>query len=168
MSPCREFGYIDRHKKECIVKRPPLSPNRKTCEECFWSHKAGPGPKVLRCVQSGMQRVEGSWPACILWEESMDCLDCAACCGPAFDAVEVSPRDPVRKLHPDILIKVDGRFCVQRREGNFCGQLQEKDNKCAIYKDRPRCCRDFTRGSANCLFARQRVGLSQFWTISSK
>ena len=156
----------DKHDLEFVLLRPPLSQNRKTCAECFWSHKAGPGPKVLRCVQSGMQRVERDWPACILWEAPVECLDCGACCGPAFDAVEVSTRDPVRKAHPDIVVQKDGRYCIRRREGNFCSQLQ-KDNKCAIYKDRPRCCRDFTRGSANCLFARQRVGLSQFWEISS-
>lgn len=32
---------------------------------------------------------------------------------------------------------------------------------CAIYETRPRTCRDFTRGSANCLSARRAVGLSR-------
>ena len=31
---------------------------------------------------------------------------------------------------------------------------------CVIYDDRPRTCRDFTLGSARCLTARRRVGLS--------
>ena len=146
--------------------RPPLSPNCKTCHDCFWSHKAGPGPKVLRCVQSGMKRVDPTWQACNLFEENIECLDCAAWCGPAFDAVEVSKRDPVRSLHPQILMMHDGRWCVKRRPGNFCSQLKE-DNKCAIYAGRPQCCRDFTKGSANCLFARQRVGKSGFWDVSS-
>ena len=133
-----------------------------TCENCFWSHMAGPGPKVLRCVPSGMKRVQGSWQGCSFWQAHIDCLDCGACCGPAFDAVEVSQRDPVRKKHPDLIIRKEGRFCVPRREGNFCSQLQA-DNRCQIYTDRPQCCREFTRGSYNCLFARQRVGRSGFW-----
>jgi Fe-S-cluster containining protein len=31
---------------------------------------------------------------------------------------------------------------------------------CVIYDDRPRTCREFTLGSAHCLTARRRVGLS--------
>lgn len=133
-----------------------------TCGNCFWSNMSGPGPKVLRCVPAGNKRVQKDWKGCSFWQEHVDCLDCAACCGPAFDAVEVSQRDPVRKKFPDLIIRNQGRLCVPRREGNFCSQLQE-NNHCTIYPDRPRCCRDFTRASGNCLFARQRVGLSGFW-----
>ena len=133
-----------------------------TCSSCFWSRQAGPGPKVLRCVPSGNKRVQEDWKACSFWQEEEDCLDCAACCGPAFDAVEVSLRDPVRKKYPQLIKRKEGRFCVPRREGNFCSQLGE-ENRCTIYSDRPQCCRDFTKSSANCLFARQRVGRTKPW-----
>jgi Fe-S-cluster containining protein len=32
--------------------------------------------------------------------------------------------------------------------------------RCVIYDDRPRTCREFTLGSAHCLSARRKVGLS--------
>ena len=84
--------------------------NHQTCGNCFWSSMAGPGPKVLRCVPSGQQRVDASWKGCSFWQKEIACLDCAACCGPAFDAVEVSQRDPVRKKHPRLIIRKDGRI----------------------------------------------------------
>jgi Fe-S-cluster containining protein len=89
----------------------------------------------------------------------LDCLNCAACCGPAFDAVEVSPTDPVRQRAPEWIVRRDGRFQVPRTPDNHCACLQA-DNRCRIYDLRPRCCRDFTQGSANCLFARRRSGRS--------
>lgn len=141
---------------------PFLDDKKQTCATCFWSRLAGPGPKVLRCVPSGNKRVDVQWKACSFWQPEEDCLDCAACCGPAFDAVEVSVRDPVRKKYPQLIKRKEGRFCVPRREGNFCSQLG-KGNRCAIYSDRPQCCRDFTKSSGNCLFARQRVGRTGIW-----
>ena len=133
-----------------------------SCQTCFWSKKAGPGPKVLRCVPSGMKRIQGEWRGCSFWQIELDCLDCGACCGPAFDAVEVSQRDPVRKKHPTFLWKHEGRLGIRRRKGNYCMALAE-DNRCRIYVDRPRCCREFEKGSGNCLFARQRLELSPIW-----
>mgnify|MGYP002149144524 CR=1 FL=1 len=40
------------------------------------------------------------------------------------------------------------------------GGAEEGPYACAVYEERPRTCRDFTRGSAHCLSARRRVGLS--------
>ena len=133
-----------------------------TCGSCVWAILAGPGPKVLRCVAENNSRIEREWASCMYFEPSLDCLSCAACCGPAFDVVEVSVKDPVRKLQPEWIAKTDGRFHVLRKATNHCAALQN-DNKCVIYQDRPKCCRDFTKGSANCIFARRRVGLSQHW-----
>ena len=135
-----------------------------TCGQCVWSRIAGPGPKVLRCIASGNRRVEDNWYGCINYENELACLECAACCGPAFDVVEVSPKDPVRKKQPDWINKTHGRYHIVRTKSNYCSALQ-KDNKCVIYNDRPRCCRDFIKGSANCIFARRRVGLSKKWKI---
>ena len=72
---------------------------------------AGPGPKVFDVLLATIREFKRN-KSCIHFEAKLDCLDCAACCGPAFDVVEVSQRDPVRKLQPDWITKTDGRFHV--------------------------------------------------------
>jgi hypothetical protein len=134
----------------------------KTCGECAWARLRGPGPKVLRCVAANNQRINPEWKGCSNWEDSHDCLDCAACCGPAYDAVEVAPRDPVRKKQPTWIVAVDGRYQLKRRSDNHCSALLN-DNCCQIYQDRPKCCRDFEVGGDNCLFARRRLGFTKAW-----
>ena len=142
---------------------PPLDPDRRTCGQCVWSRQRGPGPAVHRCVRAGWARVSENEPACARFEGELDCLECAACCREAFDAVEVSARDPVRKLHPELVVKIDGRYQIQRTQSNRCAALAETDWTCRIYEQRPRCCRDFERGGPNCVFARVRVGISAQW-----
>lgn len=130
-----------------------------TCGSCIWAHFRGPGTKKLRCVGTNFKRVEADWSACQHWtSKELDCLDCGACCGAAFDVVEVSRQDPVRKRQPDWIVKRDGRYQMKRRPNNTCQALQN-DMKCSIYAERPQCCRDFERGGANCWFARRRIGL---------
>ena len=142
-------------------------PESETCGGCFWSTLRGPGPKVLRCLASGLNlRVAADQRACLHWEEEPECLDCAACCGPAFDAVEVGRRDPFRRLQPQLCTVRDGHLQVARTAENFCVCLQA-DNRCEAYADRPRTCRDFEKGGANCLFARRRVDLSPPWSTQS-
>ena len=51
------------------------------------------------------------------------------------------------------------------REGSRCAALAgggaiREAYVCAVYKDRPRTCRDFDRGRANCLDAHRRMRLS--------
>ena len=134
----------------------------KRCGDCVWSTMRGPGTKVLRCVAAGYRRVSEEWRCCDKFESSLNCLDCGACCGPAFDVVEVSRQDPVRKKQPDWILKSHSRYHVRRTESNYCAALCE-DTTCSIYEDRPQCCRDFERGSANCIFARRRVKISDSW-----
>ena len=133
-----------------------------TCGECAWARLRGPGPRVLRCGAAGNARVDPLWQSCKNWETELDCLSCAACCGPAYDVVEVSPRDPVLKRRPEWLVVRDGRHQMRRREDNHCQALQ-KDKRCSIYQDRPRCCQDFQLGGENCLFARRRLGFTRPW-----
>lgn len=135
-----------------------------TCGSCAWSGLRGPGRRVPRCLAADGARIELGWAACPRWEPALDCLRCGACCGPAFDAVEVSRRDPVRRAAPELLEVHDGRLGVRRTPDNRCVALTPGSLLCRIYADRPRCCRDFTLGSANCLFARRRVGLSRSWS----
>jgi Fe-S-cluster containining protein len=96
----------------------------------------------------------------------LDCLSCGACCREAYHAVEVGPRDPVRRFQPGWLVQRDGRWQVRRVPvpgspipgANRCACLGD-DYRCAIYDERPRTCRDFTPYSRNCREARLRVGL---------
>jgi len=50
-----------------------------------------------------------------------------------------------------------GRKPLRRLAG---GGIPREAYVCDICEDRPRTCRDFDRGSTNCLDARRRVGLS--------
>ena len=139
-----------------------FSAGKNVCGSCFWAKLKGPGPKVLRCAAAGYQRISPQWRGCANFEEEPECLDCGACCGPAYDAVEVSRRDPVRKKQPAWIEHVGGRYQVLRRADNHCQALRA-DNRCRIYADRPRCCRDFEVGEENCLFARRRLGFTKAW-----
>lgn len=101
--------------------------------------------------------------ACARFEAALDCLACGACCRSAYDAVPVSARDPVRRLHPQLIDERDGGFRSVRRRGDRCAALEGPPGgpfRCVIYADRPRNCRDFEAGGRHCLEARRRVGLS--------
>jgi hypothetical protein len=133
------------------------------CGGCAWARLRGPGPRVLRCEAAGGLRVEPGWRACDRHEPPLDCLSCGACCGPAYDVVEVSPRDPVRTAAPALLERREGRWQVRRAPGNRCAALREDSLHCTIYEHRPRCCRELERGGPHCLWARRRLGLSPRW-----
>ena len=130
-----------------------------TCGACAWRTGA-------RCRQAGA-KVDPAWPACERFEAALDCQACGACCRAAYHSVEVSRRDPVVKAHPALVVD-RGSYLEIRRSGDRCAALEggtvehgtTTRYRCAIYDDRPRTCRDFTLGSAHCLTARRRVGLS--------
>lgn len=136
----------------------------RTCSDCAWSRLRGPGPKVLRCLPGDDARVAPESRSCDRFEPALDCLACGACCREAFDAVEITRRDPVRRKHPDLVEEADGRLRIRRAPGNRCEALHPVTYECAIYADRPRCCRDFEKHGPNCLFARRRVGLTDSWS----
>jgi hypothetical protein len=130
-----------------------------SCGDCAWRTGA-------RCRQAAA-RVDPSWPACERFESALDCQTCGACCRAAYHSVEVSRRDPVVKAQPDFIVD-RGSYLEIRRNGDRCAALEggrvehgtTTRYHCTIYDDRPRTCRDFTLGSAHCLTARRRVGLS--------
>ncbi len=130
-----------------------------SCGTCAWRTGA-------RCRQAAA-RVDPAWPACERFEPALDCQTCGACCRAAYHSVEVSRRDPVVKAHPALILD-RGSYLEIRRSGDRCAALHggaiehgtTTRYHCAIYDDRPRTCRDFTLGSAHCLTARRRVGLS--------
>ena len=134
-----------------------------SCGECAWLYKEDSEDSHFICAASS-QPVLPSWPACVRKEEELDCLKCGACCGPAFDVVEVEPDDPVVSKHPEVIGRADGRLHILRKPTNSCSCLGV-DKKCSIYKDRPICCREFERGSENCIFARRRVSISSPWSL---
>ncbi len=132
-----------------------------TCGDCAWRYGA-----VSRCRQADA-KVDPTWPACERYERALDCQTCGACCRAAYHSVEVSRRDPVVKKHPAYIVDRT-TYLEIRRNGDRCAALQGGELSgehvtryhCAIYDDRPKTCRDFTLGSAHCLTARRRVGLS--------
>lgn len=145
------------------------------CATCSWRYVGG-ARAIPRCRQAGDAKIEDAWPGCERWEAALDCQTCGACCREAYHAVAVAPRDPVRRRQPSYVCDrgVDlgaGRYQLART-GDRCaalagGEVREEDGRrsrapflCVIYDDRPRTCRDFALGSAHCLTARRRVGLS--------
>jgi Fe-S-cluster containining protein len=137
------------------------------CGSCAW-RTATRGSS--RCRQAGA-KIEDSWAACERYERDLDCQQCGACCRAAYHSVEVARRDPMLKLHPELVVD-RGSFVEIRRSGDRCAALRGGEivrngeqrrmlpMACEIYDDRPRTCRDFTLGSEHCLTARRRVGLS--------
>ena len=92
-----------------------------------------------------------------------ECARCGVCCREGFDAVPVGPEEPLRNRRPDLL-ETRGDFVFLPRPEGRCSGLRagSEDNwRCDIYADRPQSCRDLDVGSAGCLQARQRVGLTQ-------
>jgi Putative zinc- or iron-chelating domain len=130
-----------------------------TCGDCAWRTNT-------RCRQASA-KLDPAWPACERFEAALDCQTCGACCRAAYHSVEVSRRDPMVKAQPAMVVD-RGRYLEVRRNGDRCAALEggliehgtTTRYHCTIYDDRPRTCRDFTLGSAHCLTARRRVGLS--------
>ncbi len=137
-----------------------------TCGTCVWRANR-------RCRQAG-GHVDPAWPACERFEAALDCQTCGACCRAAYHSVEVSRRDPAVRARPEMIVD-RGTYLELRRAGDRCaaleggavvarpgeaGEVTITRYHCTIYDDRPRTCREFTLGSAHCLTARRRVGLS--------
>ncbi|HVU04652.1 MAG TPA: YkgJ family cysteine cluster protein [Polyangiaceae bacterium] len=133
----------------------PLSDAARTCGACAWRTRTG------KCRQAG-KNVRAEWPGCERFEPPHDCQTCGACCRAAYDCVQISARDPVRKTHPE-LVERRGPFLQILRSGDRCAALEGGDREpyaCRIYDERPKACRDFENGGEHCLTARRRVGLS--------
>jgi hypothetical protein len=126
------------------------------CNGCAWLEPDG------RCLQAGAP-TDPQAPACARFEPAgLDCLACAACCRSAYHSVTVDADDPFVSAHPE-LVADRGDYLELARSAaageDRCAALGA-DFRCAVYADRPRCCRDFEIAGENCLIARRRVGLS--------
>lgn len=135
----------------------------RTCGDCAWSRPVADRAPLVMCAAAGDQEVAARSRSCIAFQFPLDCFSCAACCGPAFDAVEADDDEPVLVRHPHLFTKQFGRHQIQRTTEGTCPALDRSCNACQIYADRPLSCRDFTVGSTNCIFARRRVGLDPSW-----
>lgn len=150
-----------RHRAGFFLARPGTPAASRTCGDCGFFVK---GKRTSRCGKS-QKRTTAEAPACERFEEPPDCASCGACCREAFDLVEVRPREVFAKRHRHLLVlRDDGGFDLTR-PGGRCPPLvgdgsREHPYRCSLYEDRPQSCRDFTLGSASCLDARRRVGLS--------
>lgn len=156
---------VPRHPLGFFTALPGSEAASATCGACAWRAVGGPGRPVARCRQADGARVFDQWPACERFERALDCRACAACCREGYDLVLVSPRDPVARKHPH-LVRHQGRLLEIRRDGPRCAALAGGHGRgepyaCAIYDDRPRCCRELEAGGEHCLVARRRVGLSR-------
>lgn len=136
----------------------PVAAAARRCGTCGWRDDTG------ACRQADGVAVDAAWPACARHEPALDCCQCGACCREAYHSVTVDDADPVRALHPELLVD-RGSYIEIRRAGDRCAALDgghtvDEPYGCAIYQDRPEPCREFERGGENCLIARRRVGLS--------
>ena len=149
----------------------PIGAATGTCGTCAWRHELR-GTARCRHVDAEIlgprgRAIDDAWPACERYEAALDCQTCGACCREAYHSVEVGKRDPVVKAQPSFIVD-RGTYLELRRTGDRCSALEggvteagtTTRYRCTIYDDRPRTCRDFTLGSAHCLTARRRVGLS--------
>ena len=145
------------------------------CGDCVWAVQSKPtasGKPRISCRQhkeagQAAPTVRAEERACDRWEPVFtidDCGQCGACCRQGFDVLEVSPRDPFRKLHPELVELQGGEYRVPRPNG-FCvaldGDGNEQPYRCRHYATRPRNCADFEVAGDACLIARRRVGLSR-------
>lgn len=130
----------------------------RTCGQCAWYGAARRG----RCASTGAALPAAS-AACERWEPEVACETCGACCREAFHVILLGPKETFVRKHPELVVLRDGQPELPRPDGRcppLTGDGRAEPYRCAVHADRPRTCRDFTTGSANCLDARRRVGLS--------
>ncbi len=136
-------------------------PEDATCATCLWRFRGGRGRAVERCRRHKDARVDPAWSACAGWTPSLDCQSCGACCREAYHAVELGPREPFLRTHPQHVTLQDGRPTLPRPDGRcVCLGGAPGAWACAVYAERPRTCRDFPVGGQSCVEARRRVGLT--------
>jgi len=148
------------------VAMPPASAvaASETCGTCTWFGlpSARADRKTARCSSTDA-KVQRELSACERWEPMPACETCGACCREAFHVLYLSAREPFVKKHPELVVLREGQRELPR-PGGRCPPLRgdgaNEPYRCAVHEERPKTCRDFEQGGANCLEARRRVGLS--------
>jgi hypothetical protein len=165
-----------------VAPRPPRHPRTRlplavgaraseTCGTCAWRATSGLCRQAEKRVRTLTEH-----PACERWEPALDCLYCGACCREAFGAVTVRADELVRGPHAALVRTESDGFRTMRRVPEQSATSGPDDTRCValrgdggdahpftcdIYGERPQTCHAFTLGSAHCLVARRRVGLSR-------
>jgi len=102
-------------------------------------------------------------------DDALDCLSCGACCRTGSDGRILVPPDDLLRWRAlgrnDIADAVQpghfGMLGFSTREDGSCVHLgtTESPHACQIYEIRGTTCRDFERGSKQCLEFRRDAGL---------
>ncbi|MFO0682594.1 MAG: YkgJ family cysteine cluster protein [Sandaracinus sp.] len=104
-------------------------------------------------------------------EDELDCLTCGACCRTGHDGRILVPAEDLlrwRRLgRDDLAAQVQpghfGEVGFATREDGSCVHLgtSASPNACAIYEIRGTTCREFERGSWQCLEFRRDAGIDR-------
>ena len=144
------------------------APRGATCWDCAYLFTPTKPTAAYRCERSSQNGNAGrvikpDLAACGLFEPPLDCQTCAACCRKAYSLVPVRPSDELQVKYPQLVARSGKELTVLRDENRQCCAALEGDVadgfRCGVYGCRPRTCRDFGAGTANCVEARRRVGL---------
>lgn len=133
-----------------------------TCQTCAWFQQQKGECSKSKVFFESNPKISKHSSACVMYEKSLDCQSCAACCRDFFELVPIRKTDTILKKAPFLIQKQDNRFFM-RREHKKCVALEHLNSQshhCSIYQDRPQTCQDFTQGSQACLLARQKTGIS--------
>jgi len=100
--------------------------------------------------------------------EQLDCLACGACCRTGTDGKILIPADDLVRWHEmgrsDIAEAIQpghfGMVAFATQDDGACVHLgtDESPNACRIHEIRGTTCRDFEKGSAQCLEFRKAAG----------
>lgn len=142
-----------RHPSGFFVPAPGSLAANQTCGSCGWW--CGKGCRV------SARRGRADLGACERWEAALDCQTCGSCCREAYGSVALSPRERFVRRHPELVVWRDDYVEVARKAERCAALEGSGPYHCNVYDERPRTCRDFTLGSAHCLTARRRTGLTR-------
>lgn len=138
----------------------------RTCQSCVWLTPQG-NQFLCRHAQqrpSAKTRVASAEQACVLYESTLDCQACAACCQSAFTLVPLRRKDILRHKRPEWVERKASTWSLKRQPSTqACIALQTtfatpRRYQCTVYDDRPQTCKDVAPASAACLTARKRMG----------
>ena len=101
--------------------------------------------------------------------DELDCLSCGACCRTGHDGRILVPAEDIlrwrRSGREDLVAQLQpghfGEMAFATRADGSCVHLGTPTSRhaCSIYEDRGTTCRDFERGSPQCLEFRRDAGL---------
>ena len=145
------------------------APPGATCGSCAYAQKPASDRRsaTWRCQRTANDDRKGlvidpEATGCSLYQASLDCQECGACCRHAYDIVEVSRSEPMVTRQPQLIERKGKQLRILRDpEKQRCAALSGPELGpfgCTVYHDRPATCRDFSSGTYRCQDARRRVG----------